>query len=172
MESPLKNCRHERFAQLVANGKTQADAYREVYPNQAGQKASTLATNACRLHTKVLPRIKELQQATAERFTMTREEALNILAEALRASPGDVKPDSRFAQEFKVDAKTGDITVRLPSKVSCFSEIAKTCGWYAPVKQQVDQEFNWKPDEAVMARIGEALAKAQARKGGVGPIIR
>ena len=38
MESPLKNSRHEKFAVLVANGKTQADAYREVYPSSRGWK--------------------------------------------------------------------------------------------------------------------------------------
>lgn len=161
MEGPLKNSRHERFAVLVANGKTQADAYREVYPNQAGQKASTLATNACRLHTKVLPRIRELQQKAANKAGITRDELVEIMAEIVR-TPGDAIPaGSRIVQEVRA-GKFGS-TVVIPSKVQAADFIAKVLGFYAP--QKVENEHRFSPDEAVAARIGEELARLQGKKG-------
>ena len=42
----LKNARHERFAQLVASGKTQADAYREVWPKSMRWKDSSVHVRA------------------------------------------------------------------------------------------------------------------------------
>lgn len=141
MEGPLKNPRHERFAVLVANGKTQADAYREVYPQSRLWKDESVHERASKVSAKVLPRVRELQEVLAERSAIEKAEVVNALAKVVRTAELDKVP-----------------------LIGAVSELAKLMGWYAPVKQQVEQEFSWKPDEAVMQRIGEALARAEAGK--------
>ena len=141
MEGPLKNPRHERFAVLVANGKTQADAYREVYPRSRAWKDEAVHVKVSELAGRVSVRVRELQEVLAERSAIDKTEVVNALAKVVRNAELDKVP-----------------------LIGAVSELAKLMGWYAPVKQQVEQEFNWKPDEAVMQRIGEALARAEAGK--------
>ena len=161
MEGPLKNSRHERFAVLVANGKTQADAYREVYPSSRGWKDESVHVKASKLAAKVKPRIRELQQKAANKAGITRDELVEIMAEIVR-TPGDAVPaGSRIVQEVRA-GKFGS-TVVIPSKVQAADFIAKVCGFYAP--QKVENEHRFSPDEAVAARIGEELARLQGKKG-------
>ena len=78
----------EAFAQAIADGMSQSDAYKKAYPVQAvGSSASTIYENASHLATKIAPRIQELKQATAdqlqERRVWNQERFLDV-AEAQR----------------------------------------------------------------------------------------
>lgn len=139
--STLKNPRHERFAVLVAEGRSQADAYREVYPHSKGWKGKAVHVKGSELAGKVSVRVRELQEVLAERSAIEKAEVVNALAKVVRTAELDKVP-----------------------LIGAVSVLAKLLGWYAPVKQQVEKEFNWEPDEAVMQRIGEALAKAKAQR--------
>lgn len=154
----LKNARHERFAQLLAEGRSQADAYREVYPVSRRWKSDSIHVRASKVSAKVLPRVRELQQAIAARVVMERAEALSILADILRSAPADVKSCSRFAQEMRVNPVTGEVTIRLPSKIAAFAELAKALGWYAP--QKVEGEFSFQPDSTVFRALQKAAGHA------------
>ena len=86
----LSNRRHERFAQLLANGSSQAEAYREVYPASrkwlpatVHKRASELARNG-----EVSGRVRELSEAGAAEAIMTRQEALKRLSEIARRERG------------------------------------------------------------------------------------
>ena len=147
----LKNSRHERFAQLLAEGRSQADAYREVYPVSRRWQANSIHARASKVSAKVLPRVRELQQAIAVRVVMDRAEALSILADILRAAPADVKSGSRFAQEMIVDPVSGKVTIRLPSKIAAFAELARSFGWYAPEKTEI--AVSHLRDDELLARI-------------------
>ena len=160
--SVLKNPRHERFAQLVSSGKTQADAYRTVYPKSLKWKDADVHTEASRLFPKVSPRVKELLEASAARASITKDEAVSILAEGLRATPGDVKDTSRFAPEMTIDPVTGRVTIRLPSKTALFSELSKALGWYAPVKSEVAVAMPAHDD--VQSLLKERLAAIRSKK--------
>ncbi len=140
----LKNERHERFAQLLAEGRSQADAYREVYPASRRWQADSIHVRASKVNAKVMPRVRELQQAIAVRVVIERAEALSIMADILRAAPADVKSGSRFAQEMTVDPVSGKVTIRLPSKIAAFSELAKALGWYEP--ERIQNELRIAPD--------------------------
>ena len=153
----LKNARHERFAQLLAEGRSQADAYREIYPVSRHWQADSIHVRASKVSAKVMPRVRELQQAIASRVIMERAEALSVLADILRAAPDDVKSGSRFAQEMTVDPVSGRVTIRLPSKIAAFAELAKALGWYAPEK--TDFTFRFKPDAAVYERLSIAAGR-------------
>lgn len=75
---PLKNARHEAFAQAVADGNAEADAYKKVYkakPNVARANASRLLTNA-----SVRARVDWLKEQNAKVKALTRERKREILA--------------------------------------------------------------------------------------------
>lgn len=68
MPGPLKNARHERFAQELAKGKSQVDAYAAAGYTGDRTAASRLSTNA-----NILARVEELKGKAAERCVVTVE---------------------------------------------------------------------------------------------------
>ena len=71
----LKNPKHELFAQELAKGKTQDEAYVAAGYKPSEQNASRLNRND-----KVADRVKELMQKGAERTEITIERVINELA--------------------------------------------------------------------------------------------
>lgn len=108
----ISNRRHERFAQLLAGGSSQAAAYREVYPAARKWAAETVHKRASELarNGEVLGRVKELTKAGADEAIMTRQEALKRLSEIARKERGMLV-------------------------VAAVREIGKLSDWYAPEKQ-------------------------------------
>lgn len=81
----------EAFARAVADGKSQAEAYREAYPKSKAWKPETVWSRASVLmrDSKVSARVDELKKALAELSLWTREEAVRALREVIAA------PDKR-----------------------------------------------------------------------------
>jgi phage terminase small subunit len=81
----LDNPKHERFAQELAKGRSQAEAYAEAGYTPSEQHASRLARNG-----KVQARVAEIQDRGAIRTEITlaslMEEAAEIQAAALKAN--------------------------------------------------------------------------------------
>ena len=71
----------EKFAQAVASGMNQSDAYREAFKVRAGTKLSSINVNASKLmaDTKVLQRVEELRAPIAKRAQITLESHLEDL---------------------------------------------------------------------------------------------
>ena len=76
MSGPLKNPRHERFAQALATGMTQDAAYREANYKPDRRHASRLATNG-----DIQARVAELQERAAEKAVVTKAWVLEKLKE-------------------------------------------------------------------------------------------
>lgn len=142
--TPLRNSRHEAFARLLVQGKSQAEAYRELFPRSRHWQMASIHPKASHLADKVRTRVAELQAEVAKLVLIEKAEALSIMADILRAAPANVKSNSRFAQEMTVDQVSGKVTIRLPSKIAAFSELAKALGWYKP--ERVQQDIRIAPD--------------------------
>lgn len=71
----------EKFAQGIADGLSQADAYRAAYPKSANWKAETVHQAASRMMTdsKVLARISALRAELAEKQLWKREDSVRTL---------------------------------------------------------------------------------------------
>lgn len=111
--------KQEAFAQAVADGMTQADAYRKAY--DAGRmKAETIQNNASSLmkHNGVSARIKELKAKVAEKHIWTREKSVRVLSEI-----------------------ADDEESRNPDKVSAIKELNAMHGFLAPSKHEVDMRI-------------------------------
>ena len=133
------NPRHERFAQLVAEGKTQADAYRETYPQSKRWKADSIHGRASKVNAMVLPRVRELQAELAKRSNITKEEVVAYLSNVVRG------PENSFG-----------------SKLAAIEQLAKLLGWYTP--QKMEQNIRFAADEAVAAKIGAELERVRIWK--------
>lgn len=74
--------KQERFAQCIADGMSQADAYRASYKVRQGTKPETIQQGASRLmaNSNVSARVAELQQKLTEVSVWRREDSVRVLA--------------------------------------------------------------------------------------------
>ena len=72
MQEPLKNARHEKFAQLIAFGKTATQAYKQAGYLAKGHGAETAASRLLR-NVEVLSRIDVLRRKTEAKLELSRE---------------------------------------------------------------------------------------------------
>lgn len=84
---PLANARHERFAQAVAAGRTQADAYREAYPASQKWKPAAVHVHASTLAAtpSVSARVEALKRAAADAAVIGAREFRERLTRQFRA---------------------------------------------------------------------------------------
>lgn len=87
MPGPLKNARHERFAQELAKGKSQVDAYAA-----AGYKPDRGAATRLSAKVSVAERARELKARAAERTVITVENLTERLLAI--AAKGENKEDA------------------------------------------------------------------------------
>lgn len=87
--------KQERFALLVAEGVTQADAYRQAYDTKA--KPESIHVNASKLmaDAKVALRVAELTKALEEASLWTRLDSVKVLSEIARGQDPEAKPTDR-----------------------------------------------------------------------------
>jgi flagellar basal body P-ring protein FlgI len=107
--------KQEAFAQAVASGMTQADAYRSAYSTN-NQKPETVQNNAYMLmqNSEVSARVEELRAEVAQLHLWTREDSIRALKSVI------AEPD-----------KVSDIT-------SAVKELNAMHGFNAPIKQEIN----------------------------------
>lgn len=86
--------KQEKFAQGIADGMNQSDAYRAAY-NAGGMKDNSINVNASKMmaDAKVALRANELKAALAEKALWTREDSVTALASIARGGesrPGEI----------------------------------------------------------------------------------
>ena len=79
----------EQFAQLVASGKSQSEAYRTAYPKSQAWKDEAVWSQASRLMPKVSARIEQIRAELAERGLWSREQSVKALVEVVQAGERD-----------------------------------------------------------------------------------
>jgi hypothetical protein len=137
----LKNANRERFALLLASGKTQAEAYRIVWPgSRRWKKENAVHSMASQMATKVKQRVKELLEDAAAKASIKKDEIIAILADDLRSG-----------EHIK------------SSKAGLASELAKMLGLYAPTKSEV--AITAPPHDDVALLIKDRLDKIRAKRG-------
>lgn len=82
----LSNAQYERYAQEIARGMSQADAYRAAYPRAKTYKTNTVYRKSCDMRKipEVAARIQELQEEAAAAAVMDRQERLETLTAIAR----------------------------------------------------------------------------------------
>ena len=102
--------KQERFANCVADGMSQADAYRAAFDVKPTTKPETIQANASRLmaDSTVSARVAELREMLTQKALWSREESVQVLAEIARG---------------------GDDTARAGDRVSAVKELNAMHGW-------------------------------------------
>jgi hypothetical protein len=125
--------KQEAFAQAVASGMTQADAYRSAYEcENSSDEAIWSNAHTLAKHTEVALRVAELKEATAIAAIWTRLDSVRTLADI-----------------------AGDGEARANEKVSAVKELNAMHGFNAPAK--VDMNHGVQPDNP-LARLFERIA--------------
>jgi len=118
--------KQERFAQEVASGKSQAEAYRTAFNVKPTTKPETSQANACRLmaDSNVSTRVAELRAAIAERVTWTMADSLDVLATIAKGLDEDAKPSDKVNAVKAINAMIGldapsklDITGKMVTRI-------------------------------------------------------
>lgn len=91
--------KQEKFAQCVASGMTQADAYREAYNCKPTTKPQTVQSHASRLMAdgKVSARVEELRAPAIDRLGYTLEKLVEELEEARALAAAIEKPSAMIS---------------------------------------------------------------------------
>lgn len=80
--------KQEAFAQAVADGKTQSDAYRSAYSaSKMADKTVWVKASELMADGKVSARVGELRAALAEKQLWLREDSVRVLAKIAREDP-------------------------------------------------------------------------------------
>lgn len=114
-EEPLTNGSHEKFAQLIAGGEFQKNAYRAVFKPDATLKYATSA--GCKLANlpKVKERIAYLRKHNADISGWTRELSIDKLKEIVNDM--HVKPQDRIKAIEELNRMCGYNTPKSESKI-------------------------------------------------------
>jgi phage terminase small subunit len=109
--------KQERFAQEVASGKSQAEAYRTAFNVKPTTKPETSQANACRLmaDSNVSTRVAELKAAAAERVVWTMADSLDVLSTIAKGLDTDAKPSDKVNAVKAINAMIG---LDAPSKLN------------------------------------------------------
>ena len=126
----LKNSRHEKFAQAVANGLSGSEAYRQVVGPAAGKNADVMADQLMNQH-GVRERVNELKEANSRKATLSREQTIEFLCNVISTSAAKVEADSPLVQSAEfVEGKP--VKLRIPDKIAAAKELVRICGWAQP----------------------------------------
>lgn len=81
----LENARHEKYAQGLANGLSQRNAYRAAFPNSVKWKDNTVDVKACELANddKILVRLRELGKQATSKAVMTATQRKEWLTDVI-----------------------------------------------------------------------------------------
>lgn len=100
--------KQEAFAQAVADGMSQAEAYRTAYSAEK-MKPETVWARASELmgDSKVAVRVAELKAALAEKALWKREDSVSVLSEIALNTMGDAKYTERVSAVKELNAMHG-----------------------------------------------------------------
>ena len=141
------NPRQKRFAELYHRYGNATRAYGEAYDapkNDAGTYPNWVSSDGNRLvrNEKVRAEVERLKGESASYSSMTRDEAVNYLIEAITTPIEEIGPDSPLCEEYEVKPD-GTIKTKSISKLGAMKELARITGMNAP------QEVSIKVDPLV-----------------------
>lgn len=106
--------KQEKFCQCVADGMTQADAYRAAYnaekmkPESVQVKASVLMADG-----KIALRVAELRDALAKKALWTREESTRFYRSVVYDDSGEIKIPEKISAAKQMDLTHGFQTAKI-----------------------------------------------------------
>ena len=127
----LENSKHEAFAQNLANGMSQRQAYRAAFPSSQGWKDTTVDSKASELARSdaVKERLEEIKEASASAMILDRQNRMIILSNM--ATNEQLAPKSRLQAIDILNKMDNSYTQRIEAVVS--SDISRTAAQVARI---------------------------------------
>jgi hypothetical protein len=147
--------RKERFAEFVAQGDTQADAYRKAYPKAKKWKNPTVYNKAVILAKEMAHRIAELREASTSDAIMSAREAKETLTKIAR---NHIDMREKILDEDGIPIGERDIPNR--DRIAAIDRLAKMQGWDAAEKTVTQVEV---VEQGERASLVTKLIAAQMR---------
>lgn len=106
--------KQEKFCQCVADGMTQADAYRAAY-SASKMKAKSVQESACLLMAdpKISARVTALKESLAEKKLWTREESTRFYRSVVYDETGEIKASEKISAAKQLDLTHGFSTTKI-----------------------------------------------------------
>lgn len=113
----MLTAKQEEFAKGIAEGKTQADAYRSAYSTKR-MTDKTIWENASRLmaDTKVAARVRELRDMAAKSTIMTAQQRKEWLTEVINDPEIDI--NARLKASDQLNRMDGEYTQKVEASVT------------------------------------------------------
>ena len=121
----LANSRHEKFAQLCADGLTGSEAYRRTASGPC--KNADKNANEWMRRPGVKERIAELKKSQCDKSEMSRDEYRRYLIRIMTTPIGEIDEHHEFCQSIK-DTEFGR-EIRMPDKLKAAELLGKLTGW-------------------------------------------
>ena len=147
----LQNSKHERFAQLVAQGESYTQAYKQVY-DTASIKTAECKSSLLVRNVKVAERLMELKEQFAKKSFLTFERKRALLLEmaegkiptkTIRSRGGD----KEFEQDHYDRAKALELDAKLTGEFQEKQEVAVNWNF---IQNNIIQQVNHKEAPAAL----------------------
>lgn len=127
------NAQQMNFVRLVAEGKTNTQAYLEAYGKLNRGNASTLSR-----HPLVEAEIARLKAETDAASAMKREDMVRFLTAVIWTPVGRLTDDDPLTQEYTVTRRGEAETVRIKAmpKLEAVKLLCQLCGWLKPEREE------------------------------------
>lgn len=99
--------KQEAFARLVAEGSSQADAYRQAFESKAKPEAVHVNASKLMADTKVSLRVQQLKEDLAEKSLWSRLDSVQTLAEIAKGGDPEAKTSDRVNAVKALNAMHG-----------------------------------------------------------------
>ena len=129
--------KQEKFAQGLFKGLSQREAYKRSF-NAQKMKESTIDRNAHELfkNSKILARLKELQERVASKEIITKEEILQKLKKVAEVAEQYMVTTKYFGSNANKGVTAADAGT-MSALTGALNEINKMCGFHAPKEQNI-----------------------------------
>lgn len=153
--SPMKNPRHELFAQAIAHGEYADTAY-----ETAGFKNHRSSASRLLAIVSIQKRVAEVQAENNNMSQIQREQALSYLTAIALTPIGEVTASSPLCQSFH-ETTTPDggttLKVTIPCKLKALALLGKWCGWETGTQAEQDAA-------KAVGGVAEMMHRIRARK--------
>lgn len=99
--------KQEHFARLVAEGNSQADAYRVAFSSKAKPETVHVRASELMADSKVKVRVQTLKDELAQKSLWTRLDSVKVLSEIAKGHDEDAKPADRVNATKALNAMHG-----------------------------------------------------------------
>lgn len=117
--------KQEAFAQAIADGMTQADAYRKAFEVRQGTKPESVYDSSCKLMMlpKITQRVAELKEKLVSKALWSREMSVKALVKAYQLAEKGDNPQAMTGAIKEINAMHG---FNAPQKLDINADIAVT----------------------------------------------